>query len=178
MAPFVRKVRTASGATAVQIAERVDRRDKVLEHLGSAHSAQELEALLLVADGRLHAGQDQLDFGDQGSRSGANLTASGSRSRVLWQVLEDAYAFVGFDKLADEAFKQLVLAMSWSRRRSWTRFGSWPSSGSRRRIATHLPRACNGARLARIGISLSMTGAAALLVTDKPIRRYVASARI
>ena len=30
---FVRKVKTASGATAVQIAERVGGRDKVLEHL-------------------------------------------------------------------------------------------------------------------------------------------------
>lgn len=35
---FVRKVRTASGATAVQIAERRGGRDKVLEHLGSAHT--------------------------------------------------------------------------------------------------------------------------------------------
>ena len=36
MVVFVRKVRTASGATAVQIAERQDGRDKVLEHLGSS----------------------------------------------------------------------------------------------------------------------------------------------
>lgn len=41
----VRKVRTASGATAVQIAERVGGRNKVLEHLGSAHTEAELSAL-------------------------------------------------------------------------------------------------------------------------------------
>ena len=43
---FVRKVKTASGATAVQIAERVAGRDRVLEHLGSAHTDAELSALL------------------------------------------------------------------------------------------------------------------------------------
>ena len=34
----MRKVKTASGATAVQIAERRGGRDHVLEHLGSAHT--------------------------------------------------------------------------------------------------------------------------------------------
>jgi hypothetical protein len=59
---FVRKVKTASGATAVQIAERVAGRDKVLEHLGSAHSDAELTALLATARGRLHPGQGEFDL--------------------------------------------------------------------------------------------------------------------
>ncbi len=33
MAAYIRKVRTASGATAVQIAVKQGRRDKVVEHL-------------------------------------------------------------------------------------------------------------------------------------------------
>ena len=44
----MRKVKTASGATAVQIAERRGGRDHVLEHLGSAHTDVELTALLQV----------------------------------------------------------------------------------------------------------------------------------
>ena len=59
---FVRKVKTASGATAVQIAERVAGRDKVLEHLGSAHTDAELTALLATARNRLHPGQGELDL--------------------------------------------------------------------------------------------------------------------
>lgn len=43
---FLRKVTTASGATAVQIAERKNRRDVVLEHLGSARTEAELAALM------------------------------------------------------------------------------------------------------------------------------------
>jgi len=46
VAAYIRKVRTASGATAVQIAAKHGRRDKVLEHLGSAHTDSELAALL------------------------------------------------------------------------------------------------------------------------------------
>ena len=43
---FVRKVKTASGAIAVQIARRENRRDVVVEHLGSAHTEAEVAALV------------------------------------------------------------------------------------------------------------------------------------
>ena len=36
VSPFLRKVKTASGAMAVQIAVKEGRRDKVIEHLGWA----------------------------------------------------------------------------------------------------------------------------------------------
>ena len=37
MSPFLRKVKTASGATAVQIVEKRGGVRTILEHLGSAH---------------------------------------------------------------------------------------------------------------------------------------------
>ncbi|WP_115727726.1 hypothetical protein [Actinomyces culturomici] len=43
---FVRKVPGRNGAVKVQIAERRDRRDVVLEHVGTAHNDGELAALL------------------------------------------------------------------------------------------------------------------------------------
>ena len=42
MAPFVRKVRTSSGATAVQIVEKAAGVRRIVEHLGSAHDEVEL----------------------------------------------------------------------------------------------------------------------------------------
>ena len=45
---FLRKVETASGATVVQIAVKEGRRDKVIEHLGSAHTQAELAALMEI----------------------------------------------------------------------------------------------------------------------------------
>ena len=53
MSPFVRKVKTASGATAVQIVEKLNGRRRILEHVGSAHDA-ELAMLVSTAQQRLH----------------------------------------------------------------------------------------------------------------------------
>ena len=58
VSPFLRKVKTASGAMAVQIAVKEGRRDKVIEHLGSAHTEAELAALMEI--GRHRIAPDQL----------------------------------------------------------------------------------------------------------------------
>ena len=106
---FVRKVRTASGATAVQIAERRGGRDKVLEHLGSAHTEAELTALLEAARVKMHPGQGELDL-SAGAVPAGQSVITGKCSALLWHVLTSAYARLGFDALGDEAFKALVLA--------------------------------------------------------------------
>jgi hypothetical protein len=46
---FTRRVRTASGATAVQVAEYADERQRIVKHVGSAHTQTELGALLSLA---------------------------------------------------------------------------------------------------------------------------------
>jgi hypothetical protein len=61
---FVRKVRTASGAVAVQVVTRRGRQAERIEHVGSAHTDAELALLLAVARERLSPGQDVLDLGD------------------------------------------------------------------------------------------------------------------
>jgi hypothetical protein len=106
---FVRKVRTASGATAVQIAEREGGRDKVLEHLGSAHTDAELTALLEAARRKIYPGQGELDL-TAGLVPAGQSVITGKSSALLWHVLGSAYTRLGFDVLGDEAFKQLVLA--------------------------------------------------------------------
>jgi len=59
----VRTVRTASGATAVQIVHSSRRGSRDIEHIGSAHDDAELELLEAVARQRLAAGQGVLDLG-------------------------------------------------------------------------------------------------------------------
>ena len=61
---WIRRVRTASGATAVQIAESVDGRRRIVRHVGSARDDAELgllieEARRLLADDS----QGELDLG-------------------------------------------------------------------------------------------------------------------
>ena len=61
---FVRKVRTASGAVAVQVVTRRGRQVEGIEHVGSAHTDAELALLLAAARERLAAGQEMLDLGE------------------------------------------------------------------------------------------------------------------
>jgi hypothetical protein len=114
---FIRKVKTASGATAVQIVEKRSGVRRILEHVGSAHDEAELAVLVQVARERLHAGQQVLDLevvpaagATAGGAVAGQAVVTGTASQVLWQVLAEAYARLGFGVLGDEAFAAMVLA--------------------------------------------------------------------
>jgi len=110
----VRTVRTASGATAVQIVHSSHRGSRTIEHLGSAHDDDELAALKAVARQRLAAGQAELDLGlDVAAAVGAGpLPIASSRMSHLWDGLCRAYDALGFDQASggDDVFRGLVLA--------------------------------------------------------------------
>ena len=108
---FVRKSAGRSGATKVQIAERRAGRNVILEHVGTARSEAELAVLVAEAQRRLRPGQDSLDLGleDGPSRTRTGVI-TGKRSAVLWRVLTEAYTWLGFDTLEDDAFREVVLA--------------------------------------------------------------------
>ena len=87
----------------------------ILEHLGSAHDDAQLAALVAIARERIAEmnGQEQLDLDALAPASpprSSGPVVTGSRSRVLWEVLEDAYARLGFDAVGNDTFKKLVLA--------------------------------------------------------------------
>ncbi len=108
---FVRRVKTASGATAVQIVSKDRGVRRIVEHVGSAHDAEQLAVLLEVAKTKIQGGQLAFDLD---ALTPTPVTAPpavvGSQSRVLWEVLEDAYAVLGFDRVGTDAFRRLVLA--------------------------------------------------------------------
>jgi len=133
----VRKIRTASGAVAVQVVAKEGGQVVDVDHVGSAHTDGQLALLLEAAQERLSPGQGTLDLGplpQQPVRTGdvadwtrqdeAADAASGGRApavtaggrvvatsaQILWQVLADAYSSLGFDVLDDDAFRALVLA--------------------------------------------------------------------
>ena len=129
-------MRTASGATAVQIAEYDGGRRRIVAHVGSAHTGAELGILLdrareMLAD----PAQGSFDLGiepvaprarlvtraaapalfDAGSPGGTPAAAGPARvvstdSRVLFQALDGVFGDLGFDVLDDEVFRDLVLA--------------------------------------------------------------------
>lgn len=112
---YVRTVKTSSGATAVQIVWSFHRGSRKIEHLGSAHTLEEVEALKASAAQRLAEGQAELDLGlglAAAAESGGPLEIIGSRMGHLWDALSRAYDALGFDEATggDEVFRQLVLA--------------------------------------------------------------------
>ena len=138
---FIRRVRTASGATAVQIAEYCGGgRQRIVEHLGSAHSEAELGILLERARARLaDPAQSMLELEvepapalvkgllpepDPTGLFGAPRTSRGRReesrdrsgrvvatgSGLLHEALSGVYDALGFEVLDDETFRDLVVA--------------------------------------------------------------------
>jgi hypothetical protein len=108
---YVRTVKTASGATAVQIVHSNRRGSREIEHIGSAHTPAEVEVLTTVARQRMHANQDTLDL-DDGRLGDDEAPIVSSRARHLWEVLVTAYELLGLDQACggDEVFKLLTLA--------------------------------------------------------------------
>lgn len=106
----MRTVKTASGATAVQIVHSNRRGARDIEHIGSAHNEQELAALKAAAAERLAAGQQQLDFGMLAGSGSLPITSS--RMAVLWDCLDLVYTQLGFGVKTngDSVFRDLVLA--------------------------------------------------------------------
>jgi hypothetical protein len=109
---YVRTVKTASGATAVQIVYSSRRGSRDIEHVGSAHDEVELAALKAAARQRLAAGQPELDLGLEVAAGGGPLAITSSWMGHLWEALVYAYDRLGFDAAAegDAVFRALVLA--------------------------------------------------------------------
>ncbi len=133
---WIRRVRTASGATAVQIAESVGGRRRIVAHVGSARTEAELGLLMvrareLIADpgqGELELGIDAVApkaalvgpagdaalFDVEGSRERSPLVAAprvvATASRVLYEVLVSVFTSLGFDAVGDRVFRDLVIA--------------------------------------------------------------------
>jgi hypothetical protein len=112
VSPYVRTVRTSSGARAVQIVHSTRRGSREITHIGSAHDDAELEVLKAAAWQRLAAGQGELDLGLDGEAAGRPLPITASRMGHLWDALAHVYQVLGFEAAAgrDEVFRDLVLA--------------------------------------------------------------------
>jgi Transposase DDE domain len=114
--PYVRTVKTASGATAVQVVYSSRRGSRDIEHIGSAHDEAELEALKAAARQRMADGQGELGLGlepaELARAGGGPLPVRSSRMGQLADALEQGYRVLGLEDAAggDEVFRQLVLA--------------------------------------------------------------------
>ncbi|MGF6889215.1 hypothetical protein ABIA39_008678 [Nocardia sp. GAS34] len=133
---FVRRVRTASGAVAVQVVAKVRGRVEVVEHVSSARTDAELGVLIEYARGVVAAGQQQLELGVEAVvpvermddvadwRSGrlpvtaepaaVQVAVTGrtvaTGSHLLYQALGSVFDRLGFGVVTDRVFRDLVIA--------------------------------------------------------------------
>ena len=121
MSPYLRRVKTASGATAVQVVAKENGVRRIVEHLGSARDEAELAALMHLGRQRLLAGQQVLDLGpaldgggkapgDGGAVRAPEITSR--RSGWLIEVIKTACTRLGLGEATggDRAFEQMVAA--------------------------------------------------------------------
>ena len=103
---FIRKVVTSSGATAIQIAHKQHGRIVKIDHIGSAHTDKDVQSLIALAKLRLQGSQQTL-FKDPAA---PRISIKQAISSVLLDVLNQQYDRIGFNQLADEDFKNLIVA--------------------------------------------------------------------
>jgi hypothetical protein len=131
---YVRKVRTVSGAVAVQVVRKHRGQREILAHVGSAHTDAELGILLERARRIATGDQEVLDIevaaraervadvanwragmlvslptGPKGAPAAPGRTAATS-SRLLYDVIGAVYDWLGFDVVDDRVFRDLVIA--------------------------------------------------------------------
>lgn len=116
MGEFVRRVKTASGATAVQIVSKTRGVRRIEEHIGSAHTDLELSLLTQAAKTRIReritaSGQTELQIDTVATKVLPNITTKNAFSRLLYDSLAGVYGRLGFDTAVnDTVFRDLVIA--------------------------------------------------------------------
>ena len=102
MGEYVRRVKTGSGATAVQIASKTRGVRSIIEHVGSAHTDLELELMVQTAKTRIReraqaAGQAEFQIDTPAVPVMPRITMHHSYSRLLYDTLAGLYDQLGFD---------------------------------------------------------------------------------
>lgn len=103
---FIRKVKTSSGATAVQVVRKEYGKVIHIDHIGSAHTQKDLELLLILGKKRLLGDQQPLFDEPPHMKMYLRQSVSG----LLLNVLTEQYNSLGFNQLKDEIFSYLCIA--------------------------------------------------------------------
>ena len=103
---FIRKVKTGSGATAVQVVQTAHGKIFRVTHIGSAHNEDDLRTLLVLARQHLLGSQQSL----LSEPEPLPVRIRCSVSRVLFDALLGQYNQLGFDSLGDPEFACLCIA--------------------------------------------------------------------
>ena len=116
---FIRRVKNQSGNISIQITIKENRRNKIIKHIGTARTPLELQELQLRAqqyidDQRIKSGVISL-FDTRYSSSSLRdqlqqFNFREARNTITYQFFKYFYEQIGFKRLADSCFQDLVIA--------------------------------------------------------------------
>ncbi len=116
---FIRAVRTVSGHTAIQVVQKVNRRNRIIKHIGTARSPMELSQLRerarsFMDESRINAGIISL-FDSRLTRSEletmlGRLRFTHALDSVVYRFLSFFYRKMGLSESTDACFADLVIA--------------------------------------------------------------------
>jgi transposase len=109
---FVRKLKQVNGKTYIQVVEKINRKYVVRKSFGSAKNDNDLRFLILEAEKWIKnlQGVQELDFENEIDIYHQVLTSITSHKLVgIDLVLGKIFDEIGFDRILDELFKDLVL---------------------------------------------------------------------
>jgi len=107
MRAYVRKVKSKSGATSVQVEYKRGRERVGITHIGTAHNDAELKLLCALAREKIHEGQVSIELCQE---SNVEARLKRSYSGLLWDTLKSIFDALGLNAVDDCVFEQLVLA--------------------------------------------------------------------
>ena len=114
----IRRVKTASGKTAIQVVERSGllRRTKIIKHIGSGDSGAEIENLLTLAQKYLDSEEktkplfpELFESPKYDLVSKSHIKAKAGKHSFAYEFLDEYYKLNGFDDLNNKLLKDLVI---------------------------------------------------------------------
>ena len=109
----IRKVRTHSGATAVQIGRYKGKRFELIKHIGSAHDTEKISELMNIARAYIRSHAEQLEL-EYNAHSEEVMFTRGIRVEKstlgeAFSYLSGVYERIGFSKLGSEILKHFAI---------------------------------------------------------------------
>lgn len=109
----IRKVKTHSGSTAIQVGYYRGKRFKLFKHIGSTKDSQKLAELIGIAREYIfsHSGQLPLNFNPQSDEIlyKRGIRVQQSRLDTAYHYLERVYQQLGFENLDNDVLKHFVM---------------------------------------------------------------------
>jgi len=106
---FIKRYSTKNGGTVIQVVYKHGRQVVKTIHIGTAHTEDDLDVLIAIAKGIIRGTQQQMDLFPS-KPDAVEMVMERAYPKLLWDVLCSIYCHIGFGILADDVFRQLVIA--------------------------------------------------------------------